>query len=608
VAGFNRTWGYDVRRTVTAWAAAISAAALALAGCESGEAEPEVAVVEVVSGSAGVVVADEPRAAMIGREVLGSNGNAIDAAVAMAFTMSVTLPSRVGLGGGGACVVHKRRPLAQEAVVFLPGRGERGAAVPGLARGMAALHARFGLQPWARLISPAERLAAFGHEISRAFRTDLGAGLDRLDTRARRVFLRDDGSLPEVGDRISQPALATVLAGLRGQGAGYMHIGSFARQLAEATREGSTPLSVKDLLDYRPEYAEPLAARYGDHELFLPPVTGGLATARLWEVMRRADIDPDSPAGARLAAQAWRHIVVARGSAAEAQELIAEERIDGLLRRARAGAEVTPASLRAAPHARAMDIPTAGLAVADRFGNVVACGLTMNGLFGTGRMPGGTGVLLAKSRDAEVAGAALAPAVVANRNTGAGYLAASAAGGPTGQPALARALARIGQATADAPAGQGPGLVARGAGGPGYRLNARVGEAAANVNNTLLSDSTPTTRRRPIKELGETVSGAGSQANRTGQVRRRPIKELADTNAESLAPSAASLPALPGADGVRGLLAAGRGDGLDDDPAGVGAQGGIVSLLYCPEGAHVAPQACDGAADPRWHGLAVRAQ
>ncbi len=606
MAGFNRTWGYEVRRTVTACAAAISAAALALAGCESGEAEPEVAIVETVSGSAGVAVADEPRAAMVGREVLGSNGNAIDAAVAMAFTMSVTLPSRVGLGGGGVCVVHKRTPLVQQAVVFLPGEGENGAAVPALARGMAALHARYGLQPWARLVSPAERLAAFGHEVSRAFRTDLADGLDRLDGRARQVFLRDDGSLPEVGDRISQPALATVLAGLRGQGAGYLHIGRFARQLAEAAREGGTPLSVKDLLDYRPQYAEPLALRYGDHELFLPPVTGGVATAQLWEIMRRADVDPDSPAQARLLARAWRHIVAetrGRGDGvavpAAADGLIGEAHITGLLRRARNGAEPSPASLRAAPHAAAMDIPTAGFAAADRFGNVVACGLTMNGMFGAGRMAGGTGVLLAQSRAAEVAGAALAPAVVANRNTGAGYLAASAAGGPTGQPALARALARVSRAGADAPEGQGPGLVARGAGGPGYRLNARMGETVANVNNTLLSDSTPTARRRPIKELGETVSGAGSQANRTGQVRRRPIKELADTNAEPLAPSGAALPALTGEEGVRGLLAAGRGGG---------AGGGIVSLLYCPEGAHVAPQACDGAADPNWHGLAVRAQ
>src|ERR671931_2533567 len=65
------------------------------------------------SGSAGdfngFVVADEPRAALVGRDILKQGGNAADAAVAARLAMTVTLPSRGGLGGGGACVARNGR-------------------------------------------------------------------------------------------------------------------------------------------------------------------------------------------------------------------------------------------------------------------------------------------------------------------------------------------------------------------------------------------------------------------------------------------------------------------------------------------------------------------
>src|SRR5690554_8025608 len=110
-----------------------------LAACSG---EPTPGSVEIVEGYAGLVAADEPRAAVIGRDVLGRNGTAADAAVAMGFAMTASYPSRVGLGGGGVCVVYDGPDLEGTSIAFLPEADAEGAVAPMMARGLALLHAR----------------------------------------------------------------------------------------------------------------------------------------------------------------------------------------------------------------------------------------------------------------------------------------------------------------------------------------------------------------------------------------------------------------------------------------------------------------------------------
>ena len=533
--GFNPTKGDPVYRRAITWAGAIGGTVLILAGCTGSTGEPGGTSAAPVSGYAGIVAADEPRAATVGREVLAGNGTAVDAAVAMGFAMTATLPSRVGLGGGGACVVHKRRGKVQDSVVFLPSKVGEGAAAPGLARGMAALHARYGVSQWAGLVRPAERLAAFGHDISRAFRKDLAAGEEKLGQAARSIYLRDDGSLPAVGDRITQPALGSALAGLRQRGAGYMTTGSFARTLSEGAKDVGQPLSVADIRDTVPAFETPISVAFGPHSLLLPPapVSAGVRTAAAWRGLSGAEL------GAPSSAEWWRALI---GASRET------------------GRATTAGATKAGP--------SAGLAVADRFGNLVACGFTLNGLFGTGRIAAGTGVFLAEPQPEAVAGAAILPAIVSNRNTGIGYLAAHAGPDSAAPAALTQTLALL-----------------HGQGGVETQA-ARIAKGVQQTGPLRVS-----TAQEPRAAAGASSAEARGLGSLLGPARAAAVPGTRVVRHE---------PGL--ADAVRRMLVD-EGYGLDERP-GLGR----VLLVHCPGGAASDPVGCSAAVDPRGHGMAVRAQ
>ena len=100
---------------------------LSACGLADEEADAKLGLVE---GFAGLVAADDPRATVVGRDVLGNGGNAADAAVAMYFTLAVTLPSRASLGGGGVCVAFDRSANSGETLEFLPRQSAGGGLVP----------------------------------------------------------------------------------------------------------------------------------------------------------------------------------------------------------------------------------------------------------------------------------------------------------------------------------------------------------------------------------------------------------------------------------------------------------------------------------------------
>ncbi len=152
--------GRSARRRIGGFALAMSASLLPIVLGSCGNTRSVASDATQIDGFRAGVVADEPRAALIGRTVIAGGGNAADGVVAAYFAMAVTLPSVAGLGGGGICIAHDADKKTTDVIDFLPRAAAGGAvAVPGNVRGMAALNARYGKLQFAALVGPAESLA-----------------------------------------------------------------------------------------------------------------------------------------------------------------------------------------------------------------------------------------------------------------------------------------------------------------------------------------------------------------------------------------------------------------------------------------------------------------
>ncbi len=434
-----------------------------LVACGSSDEKLAEGQIGYVQGYYGGVAADEPRAVLVARDILTAGGNAVDAAVGLYFALSVTLPSSASLGGGGVCLVRDHETDKLEMLDFLPrapkttvANADRPAAIPGNPRGFYALHSKYGTLRWEGLISPAENLARFGNQVSRAFSSDLNQVASALmqDQGSQRVFGVKGGISVREADFVEQLDLAATLTLLRIKGPGAFYSGQYARQFVEAVNHAGGGLNIEDMRTYVPVWRDPVKVKINNDSAYFAgaPVIGGVTGAQLLSLLLDDDRYEDASetekghmfvdAAMRTYASRANWMSLNDSLAKPANVILSESQTERLLASFNEKRKTNPIKVNPALGPRQENPAATGFVTIDRSGNAVACNLTMNNLFGTGRMAGETGILLAARPGKNGRGPiSVGPVLVINDHSKDLKFGAVASGGVAAPVALVSVLA-----------------------------------------------------------------------------------------------------------------------------------------------------------------------
>lgn len=448
---------------------ALSFAALMVVGCSNpfSDGEPEIrrGTIGFLSGALGVISVEEPQSAIVARDILSAGGSAADAATAIAFTLTATMPSAASLAGGGMCIVRDSRGDIPDVVDFLPraaqlppGGVARPSAIPAMPRGIFLMHSKYGKLKWEQVIAPSENLARFGFQISRAFATDLGKVADPLmrDKEAAKVFRRQDGNIVGEGDALRQQDLAVALGRIRLRGVGQFYSGPEAQRLVESVKAAGGSLTIEELRDYRPAFRAPVSFPWEKNTVWHfagPPAAGGAVAAQMMAILmhdkRFEFADPDlrehllAEAAKVAFANRMKNMRPDGSYGVDVAQFVLDDYLDDQEDQIDDDAATLLRELTSNPTNWPETPAAVSFAVMDTFGGAAACTLTLNNIFGTGRMVPGFGFMMAAAPDDRGRTyTPLGPALLTSEHHNHAYMASAATGGVTAPTAMINVIAR----------------------------------------------------------------------------------------------------------------------------------------------------------------------
>ncbi len=354
-----------------------------------------------------MVVTAFPSASEAAAQILRAGGNAIDAAVAAAWALSVCEPSSSGLGGqtillirfaDGRMVVvdgHSHAPAAVSTSLVSRNaqqKGYRACTIPSTPATLEYAHRRYGLLPRATVMEPAIRLAEEGYAIT---------GLQRRQTKwcrkallasaaAGRLFLKD-GHSPRIGEILQQRELATTLRRLADVGSADFYQGLTADAIVDDMAGNGGLITKRDLAEYEgPTECEPVTVEYRGHQVVsVPPPSGGmqvLTGLKILEHFHPEELTRQMDRWYEVLAEVThavfrqrKHFMLHPPGAAVSLvgQFLSDERVSNIARRIQATTRTgTIEPDREEPG------ETTHLCTADRQGNVVALTQSIQSLFG----------------------------------------------------------------------------------------------------------------------------------------------------------------------------------------------------------------------------------
>jgi gamma-glutamyltranspeptidase/glutathione hydrolase len=255
-----------------------------------------------------VVATSQPLAAQAGLRMLLKGGNAVDAAVATAITLTVVEPTMNGIGGDAFALVWAegslhglnasgRAPAAWSPARFagresIPTEGWDAVTVPGAVSGWAALSQRFGRLPFADLFEPAIEYAQRGYLVSPVIAWQWSNATERLQGQPGfRDGFMPRGRAPAPGELFRFPDQAGTLKRIAETGGETFYRGDLAGKIAAASAAQGGAMTAADLAAHRPDWVEPIQIAYRGHELQeIPPNGQGIAALMALGMLREFDL------------------------------------------------------------------------------------------------------------------------------------------------------------------------------------------------------------------------------------------------------------------------------------------------------------------------------
>jgi gamma-glutamyltranspeptidase/glutathione hydrolase len=386
---------------------------------------------KIASGSRGMVVSNHPLASAAGAEMLAAGGNAIDAAIATLFTLTVVEPMMIGIIGGG--MAHIR--LADESHRFIDGQstvplavkpdtyrskpgsahdvfdtvgdenliGPKSVGAPGSLKAWCETQRRFGTMSLADVMQPAIKHAARGYAATPYLHECIGdAAADMLKDKPISKIYLPEGTPLKVGDKVVQSEYAETLALIAKEGEGALYGGPLGDVLVDYMERNGGFITHKDLAWYKTVERAPIRASYRGFEVLgpPPPAASGVHITQMLNILEGYDVGAMGYGTAEtihLLAEVLKIAFADRAAASGDPDFInvpverltskdyADER--------RAAIDPKRAQAWSAGVKQLESAHTTHMTAADAFGNVVATTQTINNLFGAKFLIPGLGVI-----------------------------------------------------------------------------------------------------------------------------------------------------------------------------------------------------------------------
>ncbi|MEZ9139275.1 MULTISPECIES: gamma-glutamyltransferase [unclassified Shewanella] len=385
----------------------------------------------------GMVASQESLATRIGVDILKQGGNAVDAAVAVGFALSVTLPRAGNIGGGGFMMVHlaetnktiaidyrETAPAKAHKDIFLDEKGnanpklsrEHGLAVgvPGTVMGLELALTKYGTMSLKDVIKPAIGLANDGIVIN----SDLADSLDGLKRRisqwpsSAEIFYKKNGDSFLVNDKLVQTDLGHSLSLIAKHGSKGFYQGETAEKIVSAINLAGGIMSLDDLKNYTVVEREPVRGSYRGYEVVSmpPPSSGGIHIIEMLNVLENYPIQKlghNTAQTLHLMTETMKHAYADRSeylgdpdfNPVPIAALTSQKYADTIAKQIAFNKATPSAEIKAGDIAPYESDQTTHYSVVDQWGNAVSNTYTLNFSYGSGLVAAGTGILLNNEMD-----------------------------------------------------------------------------------------------------------------------------------------------------------------------------------------------------------------